>query len=56
MRNYAAAEHAKHSLLALDGARTCYPKITHAVMFSKTDDIVRDILEIGNAIVQLQKK
>lgn len=50
MRQFAAAEHAKHALLARDGYRTNYPRITHNVMFSKTDDIVRNILEIGEAI------
>lgn len=54
MRNYAAAEHAKHALLALDGKRTNYPKLTHTVMFTKTDDIVRNVLEIGQALVQLR--
>lgn len=50
MRNYAAAEHALHALLAADGARTCYPKISHTVRFSKTDDIVRNIVEIAHAL------
>lgn len=51
MRDFAAAEHAKHALLALDGSRTNYPKITHTVMFSKTDDIVRYVQEIGDSII-----
>lgn len=50
MRDYAAAEHAKHTLLARNGARTIYPKLTHAVIFSKTDDIVRNIQEIAFAL------
>jgi hypothetical protein len=50
MRNMAAAEHALHTLLAYDGARTVYPKITHTVMFSKTDDIVRNIVEIAHVL------
>ena len=50
MRDYAAAEHAIHALLAKDGARTVYPKITHTVMFSKTDDIVRNIVEIAHIL------
>lgn len=47
MRDYAAAEHAVHMLLARNGARTNYPKLTHTVMFSKTDDIVRNMQEIA---------
>ncbi len=47
MRDMAAAEHAKHALLARNGARTNYPRLTHTVVFSKTDDIVRNIQEIG---------
>jgi hypothetical protein len=50
MRDMAAAEHAKHALLALDGGRTNYPRLTHTVVFSKTDDIVRNIQEIGFAL------
>lgn len=50
MRNLAAAEHALHVVLAYDGARTAYPRITHTVMFSKTDDIVRNIVEIANVL------
>ncbi|RYH32480.1 hypothetical protein EON65_00440 [archaeon] len=53
MRDFAAAEHAKHSLIALNGARTNYPKLTHTVMFSKTDDIVRNIQEIAFAYNEL---
>lgn len=50
MRDLAAAEHAVHRLLAADGFRTAYPRITHTVMFSKTDDIVRNIQEIANVL------
>jgi hypothetical protein len=50
MRDYAAAEHAMHVLLAKNGGRTVYPKLTHAVIFSKTDDIVRNIQEIAYAL------
>ncbi len=53
MRDMAAAEHAKHALLAWDGARTNYPTLTHTVVFSKTDDIVRNIQEIGYALEKL---
>lgn len=52
MRNLAAAEHAKHQLLARNGARTCYPKIAHTAMFGKTDDIVRNIIEIGDLLIR----
>lgn len=52
MRNLSAAEHAKHALLARNGARTIYPNLTHTVVFSKTDDIVRHIQEIGQELLK----
>jgi hypothetical protein len=55
MRDLAAAEHAVHRLLAADGFRTAYPRITHTVMFSKTDDIVRNIQEIANVLNEKQQ-
>lgn len=50
MRQMAAAEHAQHVLLAANGYRTVYPRITHAKMFGETDDIVRHVLEIADGL------
>jgi hypothetical protein len=50
MRDLAAAEHSLHVLLAYNGARTVYPRISHTIMFSKTDDIVRNIFEIAKEL------
>jgi hypothetical protein len=43
----AAAEHSIHMLLAANGGRTNYPRLSHTVLFAKTDDIVRHMQEIG---------
>ncbi len=56
MKESAAAEHSVHVLLAFDGFRTVYPKVSHSVMFSKTDDIVRNIQEIAAVLAQQQQK
>lgn len=55
MKNLAAAEHAVHALLAFDGKRSVYPKIAHTAMFSKTEDIVRNIQEIATVLEQSRK-
>lgn len=52
MKSLAAAEHAVHALLAFDGKRSVYPKIAHTAMFSKTEDIVRNIQEIAMVLEQ----
>lgn len=39
-RNRSAAEHNIHSLLAKDGARIIFPKLTHASLFAQTEQIV----------------
>lgn len=52
MRDLAAAEHATHTLCARDGKRTVYPHITHTSMFTKTDEIVQNLLEIGNGVIK----
>lgn len=51
MRDLAAAEHAQHVLLAGNGYRTAYPRVSHNIMFSKTDDIVRYMHEIAEAVL-----
>lgn len=56
MRDLAAAEHAQQVLLASDGYRTAYPRVTHNIMFSKTDDIVRNMHEIAEVVNQLRQK
>lgn len=55
MRDLAGAEHAQHVLLAANGYRTAYPRITHSVMFSKTDDIVRNMHEIAELVAPTSK-
>lgn len=50
MRDDAAAEHTLHMVLAANGARTVYPKISHNTMFSKTEEIARNIREIAEAL------
>lgn len=56
MKDLAAAEHSVHTLLALDGYRTVYPRVSHSVMFSKTNDIARNIQEIATQLQRLQQK
>ncbi len=51
----AAAEHAIHALCARDGARSVYPQLTHTVMFTKTSEIVKKMIEIGDALVKTDK-
>jgi hypothetical protein len=55
MRDMAAAEHAIHALCARDGARSVYPQLTHTVMFTKTSEIVKKMIEIGDALVKTDK-
>lgn len=55
MRDLAAAEHAKHTLCALNGRRTVYPHITHTAMFTKTEEIVNHMLEIAQTLSQQHK-
>lgn len=51
MKDLAAAEHAKHALLALNGARTVYPKVHHGLIFSLTGEVVRHMLEVAKVVV-----
>lgn len=39
-RNRSSSEHNLHALLAKDGARIVYPKLTHASVFAQTEQIV----------------
>jgi hypothetical protein len=50
MRDMAAAEHAVHALCARNGARSVYPRITHAAMFTQTDEIVSKMRQIALAL------
>lgn len=52
MRDLAAAEHAKHTLCARDGKRTVYPHITHTAMFTKTGEIVDNMVEIAEILTR----
>jgi hypothetical protein len=39
-----------HALCARNGTRSVYPRITHAAMFTQTDEIVRKMLEIAQEL------
>lgn len=51
MRDLAGAEHSLHWLLAKDGARTVYPKLTHADAFAQTKEILQMTQEIADGIL-----
>jgi len=50
MKDMAAAEHAVHALLAKNGFRTVYPKISHGTIFGKTLEIVAHVEAISDIL------
>ena len=49
-RNWAAAEHAMHALLAGNGARIVYPRLTHSGGFAQTGEIVAAVAQVVAAV------
>eukprot|EP01038_Epipyxis_sp_PR26KG_P009975 gene9975-13417_t len=47
MKDFAAAEHAVHALLAKDGGRTVYPTISHFSLWTYSKEVARNVEEIA---------